>query len=86
MPLSPHVEVPIPKSLPEGEKDAKKRKAKRATKKSKQKDRHNGPNNSNDEIGENPFHNHEVVRDLVDGFTILKVVDRIIDADIDQHT
>ncbi|EHA8590734.1 hypothetical protein COCNU_scaffold023184G000020 [Cocos nucifera] len=43
------------------EKEARKKGTKRALRKSQRKARHNGPNSPEEEIGENPFNNHEVV-------------------------
>ncbi|EHA8591098.1 hypothetical protein COCNU_scaffold033387G000010 [Cocos nucifera] len=47
---------------------------------------HDGPNNSDEELEENPFHNREIIRGLIDGFTIPEVVDQIIDVDVNQRT
>ncbi|EHA8586305.1 putative ensconsin-like [Cocos nucifera] len=82
----PFVKAQILEGPSQGEKGAEKKRAKGAVRKSRCKVRHDGPNSSDEELGENHFHNHEIVRDLIDGSTIPKVVDRIIDVDVDQRT
>ncbi|EHA8587129.1 hypothetical protein COCNU_scaffold001459G000110 [Cocos nucifera] len=84
MPSNPSIKVQAPEPPLEKEKEVEKKKTRRTLRKSQWKTRCNGPNDSDEESGKNPFNNHEIVRGLVDRFTILKVVDRIIDADIDQ--
>ncbi|EHA8588025.1 hypothetical protein COCNU_scaffold003914G000010 [Cocos nucifera] len=86
VPSNPPIEAHILEPPIEGEKEVEKKKTKRALRKSQWMVHRNGPNSSDEELGENPFNNHEILQGLVDGFTILEVVDWIIDADADQCT
>ena len=70
----PSNEAQIPEDPSQGEKGVEKKRVKGAVRKSRRKVRNDRPNNSNEELGENPFHNHEIVRGLVNGFTIPEVV------------
>ncbi|EHA8588316.1 putative ensconsin-like [Cocos nucifera] len=85
MPPSPPTKAPVLEP-PTKREEAEKKKIKRMLRKSQRKAHHNGPNSSDEELRENPFNNHEIIKGLVNGFTIPEVIDRIIDADIDQHT
>ncbi|EHA8590948.1 putative ensconsin-like [Cocos nucifera] len=80
---SPSTEAQISEDPSQGEKGAEKKRAKEAVRKSRCKVCRDGPNSFDEELGENPFHNHKIIRDLVDGFTIPKVVDPIVDMDVD---
>ncbi|EHA8587748.1 hypothetical protein COCNU_scaffold003117G000010 [Cocos nucifera] len=59
---------------------------KMASKKVKCKTHPSGSNASKEDLGENPFHNREIVKELIDGCTLVEVVDKIIDANPDQQT
>ncbi|EHA8589579.1 hypothetical protein COCNU_scaffold011126G000010 [Cocos nucifera] len=85
MPTNSPIEVRIPEPPAGGEKEAKKMKIKRALRKSQWKVRRNGPNSLDEELGENSFNNHEMIKGLFEGFTISDVVDRIVDADVNQR-
>ncbi|KAG1338708.1 hypothetical protein COCNU_04G010140 [Cocos nucifera] len=60
----------------------KKRKNKLAVMKIPRKARSSKPNDSGDDLGEDPFDNPKIVRDLTDKFTMSEVVDHM--ADLDQ--
>ncbi|KAG1363591.1 putative ensconsin-like [Cocos nucifera] len=83
---SPLIKVQTSEPSIEKEKGAEKEKAKMASKNVKRKTRPNESNASNEDLGENPFHNREIVKDLINKCTLVEVVDKIIDADYEHHT
>ncbi|EHA8588315.1 putative ensconsin-like [Cocos nucifera] len=56
------------------------------SKKVKRKTHPNGSNAFDEDLGKNPFHNQEIVKELIDGCTLVEVVDKIIDIDYVQRT
>ncbi|KAG1366997.1 putative ensconsin-like [Cocos nucifera] len=83
--LSPPTKIQVLEPPLGRKKEVWKKRTRRTIRKSQRKVHHNGPNSSDEKMGENPFNNHEVIWGLVDGFTIPKVVDRIVDIDVDQQ-
>ena len=45
-----------------------------------------GSNGFDEDLGENPFNNKDIIKKLVDGCTLPKVIDRIVEVDPELHT
>ncbi|KAG1355258.1 putative ensconsin-like [Cocos nucifera] len=57
-----------------------------ASKKVKHKTHPSESNTSEEDLGEILFHNREIIKELIDGCTLVEVVDKIIDVDPEQRT
>ncbi|KAG1362716.1 putative ensconsin-like [Cocos nucifera] len=82
---SPPTEVQIPEPPTKQEKGVDKKK-KSIARKVRCKVSSSRSNGDDEDLGENPFKNHEIVNSLIDGCNLPEVVDRITNVDFEQCT
>ncbi|XP_073116252.1 uncharacterized protein [Elaeis guineensis] len=84
---SPLTEVPAPESRPEEASgvERKRRKKTVARKISSSRAAIEGSNGSEEDLGENPFNNRDLIKRLVDGYVLPEIVHRIVYADPEQR-
>ncbi|XP_073103685.1 uncharacterized protein [Elaeis guineensis] len=83
---SPPAEVPTPEARPEEEPRAEWRRKKTLARKSRSsRATIEGADGSEEDLGENPFNNRDLIKRLIDGCVLSEVVHRIVHADPEQR-